>query len=378
MKVLIVVTHLLGTGHLSRALTLGRAFCDAGHDVWLASGGMPVPHMETGAVTLVQLPPVRSDGTNFITLLDTDGNPASETLFADRLELLLSTLDNIDPDVVITELFPFGRRVLRKEFSAFLGACRDRKPRPLILSSIRDILAPPSKPDRAAKTIELVNECYDAVLVHSDPAVVDLDASWPVNEVLRPKLLYTGFVAPPAAGPHPEALGSGEVIVSAGGGEVGDQLFATALAAAQQDPSLRWRLLVGGGNHRIQRLSENAPENVVVEAPRRDFRQMLYHAACSVSMCGYNTTLDILQAQVPAVLVPFDDGGEVEQTLRARSLAQLPEVEVLPTASLSPKALLAAVSGIAGRCRNLETPPRMDGATATVGLVEDMIEGRSK
>ena len=26
MKVMIVVTHLLGTGHLSRALTLGRAF----------------------------------------------------------------------------------------------------------------------------------------------------------------------------------------------------------------------------------------------------------------------------------------------------------------------------------------------------------------
>jgi len=45
---------------------------------------------------------------------------------------------------------------------------------------------------------------------------------------------------------------------------------------------------------------------------------MLYHAAASVSLCGYNTALDILQAGTPAVFVPFDDGSEVEQGLRAR------------------------------------------------------------
>ena len=48
---------------------------------------------------------------------------------------------------------------------------------------------------------------------------------------------------------------------------------------------------------------------------------MLYHAAASVSLCGYNTALDVLQSGVPAVLVPFDNGGEVEQSLRAEALA---------------------------------------------------------
>ena len=33
MKVMIAVTHLLGTGHLARALTLGRAFAAQGHVV---------------------------------------------------------------------------------------------------------------------------------------------------------------------------------------------------------------------------------------------------------------------------------------------------------------------------------------------------------
>ena len=73
MKVLIAVTHLLGAGHLSRALTLGRAFAAAGHDVAVLSGGQPAPHMDYAGVRLVQMPPIASDGTNFTRLLDAEG-----------------------------------------------------------------------------------------------------------------------------------------------------------------------------------------------------------------------------------------------------------------------------------------------------------------
>ena len=61
MKVSIVVTHLLGTGHLARALTLGRAYGAAGHDVQVVSGGMPAPQLNSDGVDVVQLPPLRSD-----------------------------------------------------------------------------------------------------------------------------------------------------------------------------------------------------------------------------------------------------------------------------------------------------------------------------
>lgn len=84
MKALIVVTHLLGTGHLSRALTLGRAFGAAGHDVTIASGGMPAPQLDQSGVTMLQLPPVRSDGTNFTRLLDATGQEVSARTMAAR------------------------------------------------------------------------------------------------------------------------------------------------------------------------------------------------------------------------------------------------------------------------------------------------------
>ncbi|QEW22428.1 glycosyltransferase, MGT family [Marinibacterium anthonyi] len=372
MKVLIVVTHLLGTGHLSRALTLGRAFAAAGHDVTLASGGAPAPHLDTTGVTLVQLPPVKSDGTDFTRLLTPDGTQADADWLARRSETLNDCLAG-DPDLLITELFPFGRRILRAEFLALLDTARARPRPPRILSSIRDILAPPSKPAKATWADEIVTRYYDGVLVHSDPARTDLSLSWPVSDALAPRLIYTGYVAPAPAGPHPDRAGAGEILVSAGGGAVGDALFRTALAAAAQDPSRSWRLLVGGGADRLTTLADGAPANVTLEAPRPDFRQMLSHAAASVSMCGYNTALDILQAGTPAVFVPFDAGNEVEQGLRADSLAALPGIVALKSADLTPEALRAALDRVTTDGPRDSGQLRDDGAAETIRICETMM-----
>ena len=66
MRLLIAVTHLLGTGHLSRALALAEAFTARGWSVDVVSGGRPAPHLGAGGATLHQLPPLASDGADFI------------------------------------------------------------------------------------------------------------------------------------------------------------------------------------------------------------------------------------------------------------------------------------------------------------------------
>ncbi|MFY8153673.1 MAG: glycosyl transferase, partial [Hyphomicrobiales bacterium] len=57
-RVLIAVTHLLGSGHLVRAAQLARALAESGFAVTLASGGMPLRDMAGEAFAFVQLPPV--------------------------------------------------------------------------------------------------------------------------------------------------------------------------------------------------------------------------------------------------------------------------------------------------------------------------------
>lgn len=377
MQVLILVTHLLGTGHLSRALTLGHAFANQGHIVHLLSGGMPAPHLKTGDVTLHQLPPLHSDGTNFTTLLTADNTVADERYLKMRSDAILEFFQAQEPDIIITELFPFGRRVLRAEFLALLNATKNHPTPCTILSSIRDILAPPSKPAKAIKADQIIDTYYDGVLVHSDPTTTPLEQSWPVSQMLSQKLHYTGYVAPPPATPHPQNIGAGEIIVSAGGGSVGKALFECAIQTAHLNADQKWRLLIGGTNPapEIDRLKTLAKdENVIIESARPDFRQLLHHAACSVSMCGYNTALDVLQAGTPSVFIPFDDGGEVEQTLRATSLAMHPSFAVVSTNTLSPKTLLAAIEKVKAAGSFQNNTLEFNGAVNTVSITTKLAQ----
>ena len=374
MKLLIVVTHLLGSGHLSRALTLGRAFAAAGHQVSVASGGMPVAQLDHTGIKLIQLPPLRSDGVNFTRLLDEDGQVASHSYLQIRQTLLAQTMQRLRPDVLITELFPFGRRSLKHEFQTLLQQAKDIET-PLVLGSIRDILAPPSKTAKVEFANEMIKRFYNGILVHSDPNLTPLSLSWPVSAALEKNLHYTGFVAPAPPPPHPMNAGKGEIVVSAGGGDVGAKLFKTAIAAAVQDPKRTWRILVGGANAqtKIKKLIPTAPANVQIEAARPDFRQMLNHANVSVSMCGYNTALDILQTGVSAVFVPFDAGGEVEQSLRAKALSEQSNIAVLKDADLGVETLILAIQKIQNLNSTYKPKARFDGATTTVNIIEAML-----
>ena len=353
MKVLIVVTHLLGSGHLRRAINLSHEFVASGHSVTLVSGGVPVKTFDTQGLSFVQLSPLCSDGTNFTRLLNADGSGADEPTIQARENKLIELIQNLQPDILITELFPFGRRVLQREFLGLLEAAQTLPTVPVILSSVRDILASPSSEKKARKTEELIVNYYDGVVVHSNSATTPLNASWPVTDLIQKKLFYTGYVAQ-SVSDYKAEQNTEEVIVSAGGGSVGRHIYETAIEASRLMPDRRWRLLIGGSDSQIEvtRLKALATGSATVIEPNRpDFRELLSGALCSVSMCGYNTAIDLLLTGTPGVLVPFDAGGEQEQTLRARSLSKRSAYTLLLADDMTPESLCSAVeqASVAGR-----------------------------
>lgn len=376
LRVLVAVTHLLGAGHLARAAALARAFAGAGHEASLVSGGMPAPLISREGTRFVQLPPVRVEGTDFGRLLDGAGAPAGEALMGARRAGLLAALREARPDVVITELFPFGRRALAGEFEALLEAARALDPRPLVLASLRDVLAAPSRPERAEEARGRFSAFYDGALVHGDEAFLPLDASWPVTPELRARLHYTGYVdegdglPPPGAGAEER---SREILVSGGSSAAALPLLRAAVEAACLAPGRPWRVLAGAGvgEADLEVLRAAAPPNAAVERARAGFRALLARAAASVSLAGYNTAVDLLATRTPAVLVPFEEGREAEQRLRAERLARAGLAELLPMADLAPEALARAVERAAGR--PVPAPAlRLDGAARAVRIVEGM------
>jgi predicted glycosyltransferase len=374
LRVLIAVTHLLCAGHLTRAAALARAFARRGHAVTLVSGGMPSPMLRLDDVAFVQLPPVRTVATDFRTLLDASGSPVGADHLAVRRHRLLAALEAARPHVVITELFPFGRRVLAGEFLSLLEAARVLRPPPLIVCSIRDILAAPRKPDRIEETHERLDRFYDLVLVHGDPDLVPLEASWPLAPRVRPFVRYTGYVdEDESVAPAAER---GGILVSGGSSAASAPLYRAAIEAARSIPDQPWRVLLGNGidEDAFRAIRTSAPAHVTVERARRDFRALLSRAAVSVSQAGYNTVVDLLRARPASVLVPFEGGHETEQRLRAEEMAARGLAIVLSERELSGARLAEAVRAALER-----TPPAitvaLNGAERSAEIVEALGHG---
>ena len=191
-----------------------------------------------------------------------------------------------------------------------------------------------------------------------------------------PRGRYPVFGAPPRAGGAGGTDGQGEILVTAGGGPVGRPVFeAAALCAASGALPQRWRLLVAKGDAALaDRLRAMAPaERLVVEPVRPDFRALLGRASASVGRCGYNTALDCLTVGVPSVFCPFEDGKEVEQTIRAAILARRPGIAMLREAELTPDSLADALRSVLGvRIPPLD-PASLAGAARSVEIVEAML-----
>lgn len=370
------VQHLLGVGHLKRAATLTRAFRRAGMDVTLVSGGDEVAGLDLAGARFVQLPPARASSRSFRILLDRDGREIDGAYRAARRDLLMRAWRDCAPHAIVTELFPFGRRQLRHELLPLLEAARAEPDRPLIVSSVRDILVEPPRPERAAEMLERAKTLYDRVLVHGDPAFVAFDRTFAHASRIADRVFHTGYVVDPPA-PAPGGPGEGEVVVSAGGGAVGETLFRAAIAARPRTrlAGRTWRILAGPGlaGDSFSALAGEAPDGVIVERSRADFGTLIANCALSISQGGYNTVMELLAAGTRSVIVPYAGGLETEQTLRSRLLENRNGIRAVAEDRLDAAGLAAAVDAA------LDAPPPdaagidMNGAAASARLIGEWL-----
>jgi len=358
---------------------LARALDEAGFEVDLVSGGLPVDGPAPGRVRVHQLPALRAADLSFSALVTADGRPLDEAGKAARRTALLDLFAARAPAALIVETYPFGRRMMRFELDPLLAAAAARPDRPLVVASIRDVLQA-RRPDRVAESAGLIETHFDAVLVHGDPDLIPLESSFPAMARIGDKVFYTGYMADPGLSPGAVTTATGEVIVSAGGGAVGGALFEAALGARPLS-ALRdapWRLLAGHNMAAadFDALRVRAPDGVIVERARRDFPTLLAGAALSVSQAGYNTVIDLLLAGTPAVLVPFAGDGETEQPDRAAVLAARGWAESVAEDTLTPATLAAAIDRAVGAGRRPATAVDMTGMATSARLLTEWLEAR--
>ncbi len=370
--------HSLGIGHLTRSFALTSALAQAFRVVFLNGGPLPAGVNVPAGVERIDLPPLGMDDGH--TLVSRAGATDPATAQQQRKLLIAQAVAHVRPALLLVELFPFGRKKFANEILPMIRAARALPGgRAKVVCSLRDILvdARPDQQHHDDRARWLADRYFDAVLVHADPAFARLQDSFRPTLALRTPVHYTGFVVPTRQraasvqrGPH--------LLVSAGGGSVGQPLFNAVLAArARWAGALPLHIVAGpflpeAAWQALQQRAAALP-GVTLQRHVPDMVAEMQRARASLSQCGYNTALDVVVSGAPALVVPYATATENEQAQRAQRLAELGALQQLPdSAAADPRRMAQALREL------LSFTPRatalaLDGAARSTELLARLV-----
>ncbi|QJB55989.1 glycosyltransferase [Pseudodesulfovibrio sp. zrk46] len=384
MRVLFYCQHVLGVGHVFRSLEIVKGLAD--HEVILVTGGAELDIEPPANMTHIQLPGLMMspDFKTFIPL--EEGVTDVDALLERRLAQFRDIMAEHRPDIFLVELFPFGRKKFRFELLPILedirkgtwGNCKS-------VCSVRDILVEKDDMEKYTRgVLKMLNPNFDAVLVHADPELVTFDETFPGVKDMVPKLHYTGYVAckpaPGAGQALRNELGVDDtplIVTSVGGGNVCQELIDSVLEASPiLNETHPHRLCIFTGPYatddnfaRYQQMAEPYPWISVRRFTQR-FPDYLAAADLSVSLGGYNTTMNLLAADTYGLMYPFMQNRE--QSMRAKRLEEKGILKLLGSDDLAP-ATMAKMMGEA-----IDHPAQshtidLDGAANTARLLETIV-----
>ncbi|MBF0595179.1 MAG: hypothetical protein HQL22_09450 [Candidatus Omnitrophica bacterium] len=367
--ILIHYAHKQTMGHTTRMLSLCQGLSKhhgPQPQIHLLEGGIPQPHAVFPASTKIHTIPQPFDSRQSFS------KHRFPAFFKERAAYVLKTATTLQPDTFITEFFPFGRIEYLPEIMPTLIYLRTRGTRiyasigyPLILNILQ------TRRRRILDLILQISKFYHKILIHTPPGLED---PYFINHIasttqrdqciqllanLSAKIVYTGYIAPFQQERTPmrrqlikKEPGTFTVIVSRGGGAVAPRIITTAIRA-QAILGKRYRFIIACGpstttkefqlfKHEINKLTQ--PEITLI----RDIPDLEYffnHCDATISMCGYNTSVQLMRTGIPSVLLPFTTGSSQtgDQIPRAELMRDLFHATILNWSTMTPKQLARAI-----------------------------------
>lgn len=379
MKVAYYCQHVLGIGHLHRSLEICRAMA-VDHSVTMILGGSPI-QIEKGQIDIFQLPGLMMN-EEFQNLAPVDPGRSLSEVQSEREKILFHFIETFQPDVFMIELYPFGRKAFRNELDPVLKALRKGRLRPsLTVCSLRDILVERTDSTKFEKrVISTLNDFFDLILVHGDRRLCSIDETFSRVSDIHPDVIYTGYVSPDAGQQSKTTFrknrgiedGHKYVVGSIGGGSVGSELLASIVDAVKflNDKKIHLDIFTGPycSDEQYTILRQKSGNNINIQRFTSDFIDHLNAADLSVSMAGYNTTMNCLATGTPALFYPFMQNNE--QFTRISKLEKLVPFQMISKEQLSIKPLAELIATQLAQ-NKFTSPININGASNSVKIVEE-------
>lgn len=358
MKRILIYSHdTYGLGNIRRMLSVVEFLVDKDPDVSaliLSGSPMMQAFRLSDRIDYIKLPCLQRDQdgqyeSKFLEL-------TYERLLSLRADLILNTILNFEPDLIIVDKKPLG---VQNEIAPALDVLRRRANRAKLVLLLREILDEPEKTKGVWARNgyhDTIQELYDAVLVVGSEAVFDTAKEYEFPMSTQQKMRYCGYIDKPNSPRAPkqirEELGIGDdtlVVVTAGGGKDGYHLMDVALSAfatSVRPPDTHLLLILGPEMDQSERnllvSAADGNDSVTVFEYTTEMMTYLNAADVVVSMAGYNSVTELLSLGKPAVLVPRTV-PVLEQWIRATRLEKLGLFSVIHPDQVTPRVFLAVL-----------------------------------
>lgn len=280
-----------------------------------------------------------------------------DNLLAMRAQIILSAATSFRPHLLLVDHMPHGAM---GELLPTLETLRQGGSDTRIVLGLRDILDAPETVRqrwRAEGAYEAIERYYDRVLVYGQQGLYDLAAQYGFSPAIAERLSYTGYLCTPDTARYPARArakylsgapaGTRLLVAMAGGGADAYpmmQALIEALPAIQQQQPCALAVITGPFMppelRRDLEARARATPGAYVTITVSDTLSYIAAADLVFSMCGYNTTMEILRSNTPAVLIPRA-GPSAEQRTRARLFAERGWFHMVDPDELSTAALVA-------------------------------------
>lgn len=274
-----------------------------------------------------------------------------------RSDLILSTVRNFKPDMLIVDKKPMG---VKGELADTLSYLQSERPETRQLLILRDILDSPqtikSNWTRNGH-YEAIKKHYDSVLILGERRIFDLVREYDFPASVAGKVEFCGYIRREAE-PHIRErtrsrlqINEAEklVLVTSGGGQDGYSLienYLSAVRAAPADRRFKSLLVFGPEMPETQRtiLQRQAvnERDILFQEFAGDMIGLMAAADVVISMGGYNSVCEILSLKKRAIIIPRFRPTE-EQWIRADRLSRLGYFKTIHPDELRPDLLLNAL-----------------------------------
>ena len=387
-KILFYCQYLTGMGHLVRSTEIVRSLVKD-FKVCFINGGPSVEGFEIPPeVDLVKLPAIWIENGK---LKAAEGSQSIEAVKESRKNQLIALFDQFQPDCLVTEFFPFGRHKLFFELIPLLEHVKAGGGSTKVACSVRDIVGRISLDGEDETICKLTSQYFDLILFHSDPKFQTMEESFPSVKDLNCDVKYTGFVAqsPPdnLALSEPDLVNLNRkepmILVSVGGGRIGHKLIEAVISASPiLDAKIPHRIQIFTGpfmpEDQFSKLQQAAANrgNVTLQRYTSNLMAYMKQAELSLSLTGYNTTMNILKTGVRALVVPIGHYSlDQEQLVRTKKLEHLGIVEVIDPEDLEPSDLAQRILTSLNKDSIINTPDfDLQGAQKTSTFLQALLQ----